>query len=49
MFYTYMTSQQMHIYKLVQSHLIILHHLLSVTPVTITTLMMVTGVAKKCW
>ena len=42
-----MTNQQMHIYKLVQSH-IILHRFVSVTPVTITTLMMVTGVAKTC-
>jgi hypothetical protein len=36
MFYTYTTNQQMHIYQYVQSHIINLHPLVSVTPVTIT-------------
>jgi len=36
MFYTYTTNQQIHIYQYVQSHIISLHQLVSVTPVTIT-------------
>jgi len=34
-FYTYMINQQMHIYKYIQSHIMILHQPVSVTLVTI--------------
>jgi len=33
--YTYMIHQQIHIYKYVQSHIVILHQYISVTPLTI--------------
>jgi len=36
MFHTYTTNQQTHIYQHVQSHIINLHQLVSVTAVTIT-------------
>lgn len=48
MFYTYTTNQQIHIYKHVQS-LIILHQLVSVAPVTIIVLIMVKGVTETRW